>query len=135
MDLTKNVPRSPYDMNCGIVMLSRTTDKAKSYNAKKLGEYHYNCPLDKALFEFLKIDSETFAKKVKELKDDEKLVEWIKKEFPKTQKEKDSFNNMMRHMRPKDNESQKWLDGEKKKLGRDDYFSYFDNIEADEKRF
>ena len=28
MDLTKNFPRSPYDMNWGIVMLPRTTDKA-----------------------------------------------------------------------------------------------------------
>lgn len=135
MDLTKSFPRSPYDVNYGIVMLPRTTDKAKAHNTKKLGEYHYNCPLDKALFEFLKVDSETFAKKVKELKDDEKIAEWVNKEFPKTQKEKDSFNNMMRHMKPKDKESQKWLDGEKKRLGRNDYFSYFDNIDADEKRF
>ena len=74
MDLTKQFPRSPYDTIAGIVMMPRTLDKCKAYNAGTLGEYHYNCPLDKALFEFLKIDSETFAKKVKELKDDEKPV-------------------------------------------------------------
>ena len=135
MDLIKNFPRSPYDMNVGIVMLPRTTDKAKAHNAKKLGEYHYDCPLDKALFEFLGMNAEIFSKKVNELKDDEKIAEWIKNEFSRTQKEKDKFNNDMRHSKPKDKESQKWLDGEKKKLGRNDYFTYFDNIDADEKRF
>ena len=37
MDLTKQIPRSPFDMNYGIVMLPRTTDKAKASNAGKLG--------------------------------------------------------------------------------------------------
>ena len=36
---------------------------------------------------------------------------------------------------PHDEDSRKWMESEKKKLGRKDYFSYFDNIDADEKRF
>ena len=129
MDLTKQVPRSPHDMNYGIVMLPRTTDKGK------LGEYHYNCPLDKPLLEFLKTDSKTFAAKIKELETDEKIAEWLSKVAKKSQKEKDSFNNTMRHMKPKDKDSIAWLESEKKRLGRNDYFTYFDNIDADEKRF
>ena len=135
MDLTKQVPRSPHDMNYGIVMLPRTTDKAKAYNVGKLGEYHYNCPLDKPLLEFLKIDSKTFAAKIKEPETDEKIAEWLSKIAKKSQKEKDSFNNTMRHMKPKDKDSIAWLESEKKRLGRNDYFTYFDNIDADEKRF
>ncbi|MBI4158973.1 DUF5069 domain-containing protein [Candidatus Woesearchaeota archaeon] len=135
MDLTKSFPRSPYDMSAGIVMLPRTTDKAKAHIAETLGEYHYNCPLDQALFRFLNVDEKTFAQKVKELKTDGKIGIWVEKEFPKNQKEKDDFNNMMRHNKPNDRDSKKWMDGEKKKLGRDDYFTYFDNIDADEKRF
>ena len=65
MDLTKNFPRSTYDMNAGIAMLPRTTDKARAHNEGKLGEYHYNCPLDKQVLEFYGIDSETFARKVR----------------------------------------------------------------------
>ena len=50
-------------------------------------------------------------------------------------KEIEKFNNKMRHLKPDDEGSKKWLESEKKKLGRDDYFSYFDNLDADEKRF
>jgi len=135
MELTKQYPRSPYDINYGIVMLPRTTDKAKASNAGKLGEYHYNCPLDKHLLEFLKIDAKTFAAKVKEFETDEKIAAWLAKAFPKSQKEKDNFNNMMRHNAPKDKSSLAWMASEKKNLGRNDYFTYFDNIDADEKRF
>ncbi|HLC63525.1 MAG TPA: DUF5069 domain-containing protein [Candidatus Nanoarchaeia archaeon] len=135
MDLTKQIPRSPFDMNYGIVMLPRTTDKAKASNAGKLGEYHYNCPLDKPLLEFLRTDSKTFAAKIKELETDEKISAWLEKTCKKSQKEKDSFNNKMRHSAPKDKDSLAWMESEKKKLGRNDYFTYFDNIDADEKRF
>ena len=127
MDLTKQFPRSPYDMNYGIVMLPRTTDKAKASNAGKLGEYHYNCPLDKPLLEFLKVDAKTFAAKVKELETDEKIAARLAKAAPKSQKEKDAFNNMMRHSAPKDKAGIAWMESEKKKRERNDYFSYFDN--------
>ena len=135
MDLTKKFPRSPYDMNAGIVILPRTTDKAKAYNKGKLGEYSYNCPLDKALFNFLGIDAEQFAAKVKELETDPAIAGWVNKAYPKTQEEQDNFNNKARHDRPQDKESKAWLASEKKRLGRNDYETYFDNLDADEKRF
>jgi len=134
MDLTNNFPRSAYDMNAGLVMLPRTTDKCKAHLAETLGEYHYDCPLDKRLFTFLGVDAETFSNKVKELETDEKIAEWINSEFSKSQEEKNDFNNKARHAAPEDEESKKWLDEEKKRLGKD-YFTYFDNLDADEKRF
>ena len=42
MDLTRKFPRSPYDMNPGIVMLPRTTDKAWAHAAGTLSDYVYN---------------------------------------------------------------------------------------------
>jgi|SRR3989344_3073962 len=136
MDLTKEFPRSPYDMMAGIVMLPRTLDKCKAYLANTLGEYHYNCPLDEGLFEFLGVGSEEFAKKVKESGSDEKIEKWARDKLKdKSQEEKDQFNNRMRHSIPEDEESQEWLESEKKRIGKDNYFSYFDNIDADEGRF
>jgi hypothetical protein len=135
MDLTNKVPRSPYDMNAGLVMLPRTTDKAKANNSETLGEYHYNCPMDKELFEFLGLDEKIFAEKVKELETEKKIAEWINSEFSKSEEEKNEFNNKMRHGKPEDEDGKKWLDGEKEKLGRNDYSTFFDHLDADEGRF
>jgi len=52
MDLTKDFPRSPYDMMAGIVMLPRTIDKCKATIEGKSGEYHYGCPLDVPVLAF-----------------------------------------------------------------------------------
>lgn len=134
MDLTKEFPRSPFDMLAGMVMLPRTIDKGKAFIANMLGEYHYNCPLDQELFNFIGTNKEEFIETIKELETDEKLAEWVES-FNKTQEEKTQFNNKMRHSQPSDEDSKKWMESEKQKLGREDYFSYFDNIDADEKRF
>jgi hypothetical protein len=135
MNLTNQFPRSPYDMMADIVMLPRTLDKCRAHLAGTLGEYHYNCPMDVRLFEFLSTDSEAFAEKVKELQSDEKIAEWVNKEFQKSKEEKDQFNNSNRHKKPEDEDSKNWLEEQKKSLGRDDYSTFFDNIDADEKRF
>ena len=121
-------------MLAGMVMLPRTIDKCEAFHAGKLGEYHYGCPLDQSLFSFLGTNKNEFAEKVKELKIDKKIAEWTES-FNKNQKEKDRFNNKIRHSIPDDKDSKTWMESEKKKLGRNDYFSYFDNIDADEKRF
>src|SRR5450755_2666134 len=73
MDLTKTVPRSPKQKMLGLVSLARTIDKARAYNEGKLGEYDYDCPHDKPLFEFLGTDGATFAAKVKDLKTEEAI--------------------------------------------------------------
>ena len=136
MDLTKQFPRSPYDTIAGIVMMPRTLDKCKAYNAGTLGEYHYNCPLDKVLFQFLDVTSNEFAEVVEELENDEKIEEWIRERLEdKSQKEKDQFNNEMRHSIPEDLDKKKWIESEKKRLRKNNYFSFFDNIDADEGRF
>jgi hypothetical protein len=56
MDLTKTYPRSVREKYLGMVQVGRTIDKGKAELAGTLGEYRYDCPMDKHLFEFLGID-------------------------------------------------------------------------------
>ena len=51
--LHQAVPASPNELMAGLVSLARATDKARAFNAGTLGDYDYDCPHDKPLFEFL----------------------------------------------------------------------------------
>ncbi len=62
MDLSTSYPRSVKEKLAGVVMLARTADKAKAKTTDTIGEYHYNCPMDVAVFGFLGIDHEAFLK-------------------------------------------------------------------------
>jgi len=93
MDLTKNFPRSPKLELAGIVMLARTVDKARASNASTLGEYRYDCPLDKEVFEFLGVDQAEFAKKADELSNTQ-FEQWVRSTFlaKKTPDQIEKFN-------------------------------------------
>ena len=73
LDLTQTVPRSVSEKMLGIVQLARTTDKAKAVAHGRIGEYHYDCPMDKALFEYLGMDSKAFFNIVKDAKNDAEI--------------------------------------------------------------
>jgi hypothetical protein len=70
MDLTKEYPRSALERFAGVVMAPRTTDKCRASLQNALGEYIYNCGLDKQLFRFLGTDAEEFAAVVRRAPDD-----------------------------------------------------------------
>jgi hypothetical protein len=78
MDLTKTFPRSVKDKIAGVVMLARTTDKAKAQANGNIGEYHFNCPMDKAVFGFLGIDADRFLDTVKNAKNDGDIEAYAK---------------------------------------------------------
>ena len=59
-DLTKQAPHSPRYRIGGFAIASRTVDKCRAEAAGKLGEYHYDCPLDKILFTFKGITGAEF---------------------------------------------------------------------------
>ena len=54
-------PRSVHEKYLGIVQLARTIDKAKMVANGTIGEYHYNCPMDQALFAEFGIDGKKLA--------------------------------------------------------------------------
>ena len=77
MDLTKTYPASVREKMLGIVQLRRTIDKGKALAAGTLGEYIYDCPMDKHLFEFLGIDGDTLLDVIKSAGNDEEIGEFV----------------------------------------------------------
>jgi hypothetical protein len=65
MDLTKQFPRSPRARLGGVSMLPRTIDKARAQMAGTLGEYIYDCKMDKKLFETLGCSADQFLQAVR----------------------------------------------------------------------
>ena len=78
MDLTKTYPRSVRDKVHGVVQLGRTIDKGKAQANGNIGEYHYNCPMDQAVFEFLGINSDELLGKIKNAKGDAEIEAYLK---------------------------------------------------------
>jgi hypothetical protein len=77
MDLTTSYPSSVREKLLGIVQLKRTIDKGKAAAIDKLGEYNYDCPMDKHLFEWLGIAGEDLLDVIKSAKSDEEINEYV----------------------------------------------------------
>jgi hypothetical protein len=93
MDLTTSYPRSVKEKMAGVVMLARTTDKAKALANGNIGEYHYNCPMDKTLFETFGIDHEAFLETVKNAKSDSEIETFAHEHIAKKSADEiESFN-------------------------------------------
>ena len=94
MDLSKTAPRSVKDTSIeGVVMLARTTDKARAHAAGTVGEYHYNCGMDQKVLAFVGVDHETFARLASE-QDDAKLAKTLREQYlqSKTRADVAAFN-------------------------------------------
>ncbi|HEY7981931.1 MAG TPA: DUF5069 domain-containing protein [Candidatus Eremiobacteraceae bacterium] len=79
MDLTNSFPRSPRDRLDGIPMLPRTIDKARASLNGTLGQYKFgdDSGYDRALFDTLGIDAESFLECIRHSPDDEGVVRWL----------------------------------------------------------
>src|SRR6185369_6033844 len=76
-DLTKRPPRSPRVRLGGYVILPRMLDKGRATIAGKNGEYHYNCPLDQHLVNFVGIDADALREQLAAGKGDGEILEWV----------------------------------------------------------
>jgi hypothetical protein len=93
MDLTTNYPASVREKLLGIVQLKRTIDKGKAVAIGKAGEYNYDCPMDKHLFEWLGITGEDLLDVIK-TETDEEIVEYVAPYVhAKTDEEIEAFNS------------------------------------------
>jgi len=100
-DLTKDFPRSPRATLGGYVIAARTLDKCRAELAGTLGEYHFDCPLDRQFFDFAEIDSGAFKDFAATGADDEQVGQWIQKHAKKRERgEIVQWNNRLRGMRP-----------------------------------
>jgi len=140
MDLTKTYPRSPHEKMLGIFSLPRAIDKASAFNEGKLGEYDYDCPHDKPVFEFLGVDGATFAKKVAELKTDQAIGDWIKRDTAyarKSPQEIETFNAGRLAWAPEPgSRGEEFFKDQLAQMApnRTDIKTWFDFLDLDEKR-
>ncbi len=93
MDLTNEYPRSALERFAGVVMAPRTTDKCRAHLQGTLGEYMYNCGLDRQLFGFLGTNADEFADVVKQAHDDSDIEAFVRQKVAgKSPDEIEAFN-------------------------------------------
>ncbi len=76
-DLTQRPPRSPRCRLGGYVLLPRMLDKGRATIAGKNGEYHYDCPLDQHLVNYLGFDAEALREQLAAGKGDGEILDWL----------------------------------------------------------
>jgi len=139
MDLTKKYPRSPREKMLGIVSLARTIDKARAFNEGELGDYDYDCPHDRVLFDFLGTNGQEFTAKVRELNSDALIGQWIAQAFlsKKSREEVERFNQgrFQWHHEPGEHSYDYFVQfRDQVAAGREDVVTWFDLLDLDEKR-
>ena len=99
-DLTKEYPRSPRETLGGYVIATRTLDKCRAYLNGTLGEYDFNCMVDRRFFNFTVINVIEFMEFVATGADDEEVAKWIEENaLPREKIEIVKWNNKMREER------------------------------------
>jgi hypothetical protein len=76
-DLRREAPRGPRIRVGGYAILGRTIDKCRALVAGNIGEYHFDCPLDRTLFEFKGVKGEDFRAQIEQGASDDEMVEWL----------------------------------------------------------
>jgi hypothetical protein len=135
-DLTKQAPHSPRERLAGFAIADRTTDKCRASITGKLGEYHYDCPLDNMLFSFKGINGAQFKTAVQSAKNYEDIGVWLQANgTKKTAAEIRTWSDEVEAGSPMKNpEKRAFFIGECNKLGLDpEKSSTFDWLEADDR--
>jgi len=139
-DLNEQAPHSPHDRFGGYVILGRTVDKCRASLTGKLGEYHFDCPLDNQLFSFKGINGMQFKSAVRSAKSYEDVAAWLENNGArKSREEIRAWSDKMDQLRAKDvssmkdPEHRKGLDESCEKLGLDsETVTLFDWLDSDD---
>ena len=139
-DLTQNPPRSPRVRLGGYAILPRILDKCRAEIAGKNGEYHYACPMDMRLLNFLGLEAEPLKQQLATGKGEGEILEWIlanrknkhsdieiaawsayqDHRVPTDPETREFFNKLHSHAAPQREDIATWFD----LLDVDDYVSY-----------
>jgi len=136
VDLTKTYPRSVRDEILGVVQLGRAIDKGKAKAHGNLGEYMFDCPMDKAVFEFLGINGEEFLAVIKNAKNDAEIEAYAKRFVDKkSPSEIERWNHEWVNRKP-EGESLEYFLNLRNQVAPDrtDVTSWADLLDLDEKR-
>jgi hypothetical protein len=137
-DLTTSYPRSVRDELFGVVQLGRAIDKGIATANGLNGEYNFDCPMDKGVFDFLGIDGNALLDVIKNAHSESEIEAFVKPFVDKkTPQEIEHFNTEFLSHGP-----QPGSDGEKYFLGlrnevapdRTDVSTWPDLLDLDEKR-
>lgn len=101
-DLTQRPPRSPRSRLGGYGLLPRMLDKGRAEIAGTNGEYHYNCPLDQHIVNYLGIDPAALREQLATGKGDGEILEWINAnaKHPRAPWEIEQWNDYMQRRGP-----------------------------------
>lgn len=132
---TIEAPHSPRARVAGFAIADRATDKCRASITGKLGEYHYDCPLDNTLFSFKGITGAQFKTAVQAAKNYEDVGVWLLTNgTKKTPAEIKAWSDEMEAGSMMNNpEKRAYFTEECKKLGLDpEKNTTFDWLEADD---
>jgi hypothetical protein len=136
MDLTTSYPRSVHEKLFGLVQIGRTLDKGKALAHGNVGEYHYNCGMDQAVFGFLGIDHEALLNEIK-TKDDAQVEAYVKTFIDKKSPgDIEAWNQEWVKSTPSSEESQGYFNSLRDQVAPDrtDVTAWADLLDLDEKR-
>ncbi len=102
-DLNIDPPRGPREKIADYVFAARTLDKGRAYLAGTLGDYEFNCKLDRRFFDFTTINVLDFMQFVATGADDSEMDRWIREyAIQRERSEIVKWNNQMRELRISD---------------------------------
>ena len=139
-DLTQRPPRSARCRLGGYALLPRMLDKGRAAIAGKNGEFHYNCPLDQHIVNYLGFDPDALREQLAAGKGDGEILEWIEanaqhkrtpweiqqwsayqvERVPTAVENREFFHGMHKEVGPNRTDIGSWAD----LLDLDDYVSY-----------
>lgn len=137
MDLTKTYPRSVHSKLHGLVQIGRTVDKGFALAHGNIGEYHYNCPMDQAVFGFLGIDHEKLLEHIKKTNNVAEIEKHVNDEYisKKSSAEIEKWNHEYLNHKP-EGDSLTFFEGLRNDVAPDrtDVTTWADLLDLDEKR-
>ncbi len=135
-DLSKQAPRSPRQRLGGYAVAARMIDKGRAHFAGTVGEYHFDCPVDKILFEFKGITAADLEPQLKSGATDDAIVGWLNGHgTPRSGAEAKEWSDKVEATLPAQNpDHAEWFAGECSRLGLDPKkTTLFDYLEADDR--
>ncbi|MAG35710.1 MAG: hypothetical protein CL878_05625 [Dehalococcoidia bacterium] len=101
MDLSQGYPRSGREQIAGLMMIGRTLDKARASLAGTLGEYIYDCGMDRSVFDFLGTNAEEFSAAVQRAASDDDVAAFVRAKLAvKTEGAIEAWNNAFMAIEP-----------------------------------
>ena len=135
-DLTKQAPRSARVRLGGYATLPRMLDKGRAELTGKNGDYHYACPMDMRLMEFLGLDPAPLKEQLATGIGDGEILTWIlaNRKNQHSDIEIAAWSAYQDHRVPTDPDSRAFFNELHSKAApqREDIASWFDLLDVDD---